>query len=442
MRIQLSDHFTYKRLLRFVMSPVLMMIFTSLYSIVDGFFVSNYVGKSQFAAVNLIMPVCMAMGTIGMMIGTGGSAVVSQALGEGKRERANRYFSMFICFAVILSIILSVAGLVFVMPVSKALGAEGKLLDYCVEYGRVLIVGLTAFVLQNIFQSFFVTAEKPGLSLKMSVAAGLTNALLDFLFIVVFGWGLAGAAGATVIGQFVGGIIPVIYFFKENDSLLRLTKFSFEWKVLLKALGNGSSEMVTNLSSSVVNILYNFQLMKFAGENGVAAYGIIMYVNFIFMAIFFGYAIGSAPVIGYHYGAGNKGELKNLFHKSIVLMSVTGILLTVLAEILTNPLVKVFASYDKELFDLTCRGFRIYSIAFIFMGINVWGSSFFTALGNGFLSALLSFMRTLVFQILVILILPMILGIDGIWGAIAVAEFMAFILTSGIIRVFGRRVME
>lgn len=431
MRIQLSDHFTYKKLLRFVISPILMMICTSLYSIVDGFFVSNYVGKTPFAAVNLIMPVCMALGTIGTMIGTGGSALVSMTLGEGKQKDANRYFSMLVLFAIIMSILLSIIGFIFARPIAIALGATEELLENCVIYSRILFIALTAFVLQNMFQSFFVTAEKPSLSLKISVLAGVTNVVLDFFFIAVFQWGLAGAAIATGLGQVVGGFIPLIYFARKNDSLLQLVKTRLEGKVLKKTFGNGASEMVTNLSTSLVNILYNFQLMKLAGENGVAAYGIIMYVNFIFMAIFFGYSIGSAPIISYHYGAANHDELKNVFRKSITLMSSTGVLLAILAELLTVPLVTIFASYDAELFAMTCHGFRLYSLAFAIMGINVWGSAFFTALGNGIVSATISFLRTLVFQIVVILILPMLLGIDGIWLAIVVAELLALIFTIG-----------
>lgn len=429
MRIQLSDHFTYKRLLRFVISPILMMICTSLYSIVDGFFVSNYVGKTPFAAVNLIMPVCMAIGTIGTMVGTGGSAVVSQALGEGKRAEANRYFSLLVYTAIILALVLSVIGFIFARPIAMTLGAENELLENCVIYSRILFITMTAFILQNVFQSFFVTAEKPGLSLKISIIAGVTNVVLDYLFIAVFHWSIAGAAIATGIGQIVAGIVPLIYFIRKNDSLLQLTKAKAELKILCKAFTNGSSEMITNLSSSIVNILYNFQLMKIAGENGVAAYGIIMYVNFIFMAIYFGYAIGSAPIIGYHYGAGNYDELKNLFKKSLKLMIGAGIILTLAAELMTTPLVTIFASYDKELFDMTCHGFRLYAIAFFVMGINVWGSSFFTALGNGMVSAVISFLRTLVFQIIVVLILPIFLGIDGIWLAIVLAETLALFVT-------------
>lgn len=429
MRIQLSDHFTYGRILRFVMSPVLMMICVSLYSIVDGFFVSNYVGKTPFAAVNLIMPVCMAFGSIGIMIGTGGSAVVSKTLGEGKRKEASQYFSMLVYFAVILSLVLSVTGFVFARPIAAALGAEGELLENCVIYSRILAFALTPFVLQNIFQSFFVTAEKPGLSLRMSLLAGITNMVLDYLFIPVLHWGIAGAAIATALGQIVGGIVPLLYFAGKNDSLLQLTRTKIRGKIIWKTFGNGSSEMVTNLSTSLINILYNFQLMRLAGENGIAAYGIIMYVNFIFMAIYFGYAIGSSPVIGYHYGAGNWKELKSLFSKSLVLMGTAGILLTLLAEFLTAPLVAVFAGYDAELSEMTCHGFRLYALAFSVMGINVWGSALFTALGNGLVSAAISFLRTLVFQIIMVAVLPMLLGMDGIWLAIVAAESLALVVT-------------
>ena len=431
MRIQLSDHFTYPRLLRFVISPILMMICTSLYGIVDGFFVSNYVGKTPFAAVNLVMPVCMAFGTVGIMIGTGGSAVVSQALGEGKRKEANQYFSMLVYFAIGLSLVLSAIGFLFARPISFALGARGNLLEDCVLYSRCLILALTPFVLQNVFQSFFVTAEKPGLSLRMSIAAGLTNMVLDYLFIAVFHWGLAGAAIATGMGQVVGGIFPLVYFSRKNDSLLRLTQARLQMQVVLKTFGKGSSEMVSNLSVSIVSILYNFQLMKLAGENGIAAYGIIMYVDFVFMAIYLGYAIGSSPVIGYHYGAGNHKELKNLLCKSLVLMGGAGILLTALAEFLTVPLVAVFANYDAELFAMTCHGFRLYAAAFLVMGVNVFGSAFFTALGNGVVSAAISFLRTFLFQVAMVMLLPVFLGIDGIWLAIGAAELLALVVTVG-----------
>lgn len=429
MKIQLSDHFTYKRLIRFVTSSILMMICTSLYSIVDGFFVSNFVGKTPFAAVNLIMPVMMGGGAIGFMIGTGGSAVVAITLGTGNRERANQYFSMLVYTSLFLGLLLSALGFIFIRPISAALGASGELLRYCIIYGRILFIGETAFILQNIFQSFFVTAEKPALSLRLSILSGLTNMILDFLFIVVFHWGIAGAAVATAMGQVVGGIIPLLYFSRKNSSLLQLTKTRFYGKILLKTCTNGSSELVTNLSSSIVNILYNYQFMKLVGENGVAAYGIVMYVNFIFMAIFFGYSIGSAPLTSYHYGAGNHDELKNLFGKSIRILVVSSLILTLMAEVLTVPLVRIFASYDAELFDMTCHGFRLYALAFLFMGINVWGSSFFTSLGDGAVSAVISFLRTLVFQLAVVLILPHFLGIDGIWMSIVVAELLALVIT-------------
>lgn len=428
-RIQLSDHFTYGRLLRFVLSPVLMMMFTSLYSIVDGFFVSNFVGKTPFAAVNLIMPVAMALGTVGFMIGTGGSALVSMTLGQGKKELANQYFSLLVYTSAGFSLFLSILGFLFTPQISAALGAEGELLDNCILYGRILFLSTMPFVLQNVFNSFFVTAEKPELSLKISVSAGCTNIVLDFLFIAVFHWGIAGAAIATGMGQIVGGLIPLLYFSRKNDSLLRLTKTKFTGSILVKTCINGSSEMVSNLSASIVNILYNFQLMHIAGENGVAAYGIIMYVNFIFMAVYLGYSIGSSPIVSYHYGAGNENELQNLFRKGWILMGGGGILLTLLAELLNQPLVKIFAGYDAELSALTSHGFRLYAFAFLLMGINIWGSAFFTALNNGAVSAAISFLRSLIFQIAAVFLLPLILGIDGIWLAIVAAELMAVLLT-------------
>lgn len=428
-RIQLSDHFTYHWLLRFVFSPVLMMVFTSLYSIVDGFFVSNFVGKAPFAAVNLVMPVAMGIGAIGFMIGTGGSAVVSKTLGEGKKELASQYFSLLIYASVVLSAGFSVAGIVFAPSLADMLGAEGELKEYCIIYSRILFAAEPAFVLQNVFQNFFVTAEKPGLSLKISIFSGLTNAVLDFVFIVMFQWGIAGAALATALGQVVGGIIPVIYFARRNDSLLRLTRAPFNGRILALTCANGSSEMVTNLSGSIVNILYNFQLMRMAGEDGVAAYGVIMYANFVFLAVFFGYSIGSAPIVSYHYGAGNHGELKNLFQKSVVLMSGAGIIMTVAAELFSAPLVAAFAGYDADLFAMTCHGFRLYSAAFLMMGLNVWGSAFFTALNNGVVSAVISFLRTFVFQIAFVFILPSIFRIDGIWLSVVAAELFAMLVT-------------
>lgn len=429
MRIKLSDHFTYKRLLRFVLAPVLMMIFTSLYSVVDGFFVSNFAGKTPFAAVNLIMPVMMGIGTIGFMIGTGGSALVSKTLGEGKHGQANRYFSMLVYTALIVGALFSAAGFIFIRPISEALGATGELLENCVAYGSILFLSMPAFILQYVFHSFFITAEKPGLSLRVSLAAGLTNMALDYLFVAVLGWGIEGAAIATAIGEVIGGVVPILYFSRKNNSLLRLTRARFEARPLLRACANGASEMVTNLSMSVVNILYNFQLMRLAGENGVAAYGVVMYVNFIFMAIFLGYSIGSAPIVGYHYGAQNHAELKNLFKKSLTLVVGAGLILTAVAELFSGTLVGIFVRYDPELYAMTTHGFRLYALAFLMMGVNVWGSAFFTALNNGAVSAAISFLRTLVFQIAAVLLLPLLLGINGIWLAVVVAEGLALLVT-------------
>lgn len=429
MKIQLSEHFTYKKLLRFVLPSIIMMIFTSIYGVVDGLFVSNYVGKTAFAGLNLIMPFIMALSALGFMMGTGGSAIVAKTLGEGKKKKANEYFSLLVYVTLVGGIIFSVLGITLTKYVSAALGATGELLDNCILYGRIIFLSMPAFMLQNVFQCFFVTAERPKLGLTVIVLAGVTNMILDFLFIAVFGWGLAGAAFATVCGECVGGLLPLVYFGRKNASPFRLGKTKLYWNILGKTCTNGSSELMTNLSSSIVNTLFNFQLMHFAGEDGVAAYGTLMYVNFIFVAIFLGYSIGSAPIVSYHYGARNSEELKNLLTKSLKMIGVWGVALFALAQMIASPLARIFVGYDPDLFDLTRHGFRIFCLAFLVNGFNIYGSSFFTALNNGLLSALISFLRTLVFQIASVLLLPMIFGIDGIWGAVFVAEILTLYVT-------------
>lgn len=429
MRIQLSDHFSYGRLIRFTLPSIVMMIFTSIYSVVDGLFVSNFVGKTPFAAINLIMPILIILGALGFMIGTGGSAIVAKTLGEGDPARANRYFSMLVYTTVVGGAVLAVVGELSLPLVSELLGAEGAMLQDCILYGRIILAALPAFMLQNVFQSFMITAEKSRLGLAVTVAAGLTNMVLDFVFIVPLGWGLAGAAIATAISQVIGGAVPIVYFARKNDSLLRLTKAKLEGRILLRTCTNGSSELMSNISASIVTMLYNFQLMRLAGEDGIAAYGVVMYVNFVFSAIFIGYSIGAAPVIGYHYGAQNHAELKNLFRRSLVLVVISGVAMTALAELLAQPLTHVFVGYDAGLYALTVHGFMLYSISFLVSGVNIFGSAFFTALNNGLVSAAISFLRTLVFQVAVVLLLPLLLGIDGIWLAIVAAEVLALAVT-------------
>ena len=428
--IRLSDHFTGERLLRFVMPSVIMMVFTSIYGVVDGLFVSNYVGKTPFAALNLIYPLLMILGGLGFMVGTGGSAVVAMALGEGKKEKANQYFSMLIYVTIGLGLALTAVGFAGLRPVARILGASGEMLENCIVYGWIMLVFQTFFMLQNVFQSFLITAEKPKLGLAVTVAAGLTNVVLDYVFIAVFGWGLAGAALATGFSQMVGGGIPLVYFLRKNKSLLRLTKTRLDTGILVKTCANGSSELMTNISMSLVTVLYNYQLMALVGENGVAAYGVIMYMNFVFCAMFIGYAIGCAPIVSYHYGAGGRDELGNLFRKSLVIMAATGCAMTLLGQVMAAPLTRIFVGYDRELYELTCQGMRIYALSFILSGFNIFGSSFFTALGNGGVSAAISFLRTLVFQIVSVLVLPMYLGVSGIWLSIVAAEGLALAVTA------------
>lgn len=430
MKIQLSDHFTYSRLIRFTIPSIIMMIFTSIYGVVDGIFVSNFAGKTAFAAINLIYPPMMVMGAFGFMLGTGGSALVAKTMGEGDRERANKIFSMLVYVAIALGLILTALGVVFIKPISVFLGAEGQMIDDCVTYGNILLPAITFFLLQSLFQSFFITAERPHLGLAVTVAAGVTNMVLDALFIAGFGWGLRGAALATGLGIAVGAVIPLLYFSLSRESILKLGRPYFEGKALLKSCTNGISEMMSEISMSVVTMLYNFQLMRIAGENGVAAYGSIMYINFIFISIFFGFSMGVEPVVSFHYGAENHDELKNLFRKCIRLMLVSGLAMTVLAELLAHTLAGIFVGYDVELMDMTEKGLRIYALAFVLSGINIYGSGFFTALNNGLISAVISFLRTLVFETLAVMLLPVIWGLDGVWLAIIVAEIAAVIITS------------
>ncbi len=427
--IQLSDHFSCGKLLRFVLPSIVMMIFTSIYGVVDGLFVSNFAGKTSFAAINLVMPFIMVLGGIGFMIGTGGTALVAKVMGEGDAEKANRYFSMMLLFTVLVGAVLTALGLLFMRPVALFLGATEQMLPSCVLYGRIVIGFTTAFMLQNVFQSFLIAAEKPKLGLLATVAAGLTNMALDALFIAGFRWGVAGAAIATGLSQCVGGLLPLIYFLRPNTSRLRLVRTKLEARTLANACANGSSELMSNISSSIVSILYNFQLLHFIGEDGVSAYGVLMYVQFIFIAIFIGYSIGCAPIVGFHFGAQNYPELQNLLRISVRLMTGAGVVLAALAYGLASPLAKLFVGYDEGLYALTCHAFRLFSFAFLFAGFNIFASSFFTALNNGLISAVISFLRTLVFQTSSVLLLPLLFDVDGIWYAISVAEICATIIS-------------
>ena len=431
MAIQLSDHFTYKKLLKFTLPSIAMMIFTSIYGVVDGFFVSNFAGDIPFKAVNLIMPFLMIFGTVGFIFGTGGTAIVANILGEGDKEKANRYFSLFVYVTFVLGIFFAAVGIVFIRPIAVFLGAEGELLENCVVYGRVVLLALPFLVLQFLFQSFFIAAEKPKMGLFVIIAAGVTNMVLDALLVTTLPqeYRLIGAAIATGASQFVGGFVPLIYFFRKNTSLFRLGKTRFELRAIGKACVNGSSEFMSNVSMSIIGMLYNIQLLKYAGEDGIAAYGVMMYVSFIFAAVFIGYSIGTAPIISYHNGAGNHKEMKGVLKKSLILLGLGGVLMLVTAELLARPLAMIFVSYSESLMEMTVHGFRIFACSFVFMGFAIFGSGFFTALNDGLTSALISFLRSLVFQIGAVLLLPMVWEIDGVWISVVIADFMAMTLS-------------
>ncbi len=433
MRIQLSDHFNYKKLFRFVLPTIAMMVFTSIYGVIDGLFISNFVGKNPFSAVNLIMPFLMILGAVGFMIGTGGSAIISRVLGEKDSIRANQYFSLLVYTTLLLGVILAVVGELIVPYVATWLKADEELYDYCVLYARIVLVGMPFFMLQQVFQPFLTTAEKPKLAFLVTLIAGCTNIALDALFVAGLKWGVKGAAIATIISQMIGGTIPFIYFFSKNNSLLHLGKTKWYGKMLLKTCTNGSSEFVSNISGSVVSIVFNLQLLKYAGNDGIAAYGTMMYVNFIYVAIFIGYSIGTAPLIGYNFGAQNHHELKNIFKKSMIIMGVFGILMTCLALALASPISLLFVGYDKQLLAMTKKAFFIFSFAFLFTGFSIFSSSLFTALNNGAISAIVSFLRSLVYQISCVFILPLIFGLNGIWLSMLFAEILSMLTAMGFV---------
>lgn len=431
MNIELSEHFTYGKLMKFTFPSIIMMILTSVYGVVDGFFISNFIGAKPFAAVNIVMPFLMILGAVGFMTGTGGSALIAYQLGVGDSKKANETFSLLIYVLIGLGVFFTVIGILFLRPICRILGADEGMMPYCVQYGRIILVALVPFMLQNVFQSFLVTAERPDLGLYITIACGLTNMVLDALLVGVFRLGVPGAAVATALSQFIGGVIPLLYFCFPNKSKLRLGKTRMDISAIAKACSNGASEFMTNISMSIVNMLYNWQLIRMLGTNGVAAYGVIMYVNFIFIAIFIGYSMGSAPIVGYHYGAGNKGELKNLLSKSLKIILVMSVVLTALAVVLARPLSLIFVSYDQELLAMTVMAFTIYAFSFLVCGFNIYVSSFFTALNDGITSAGISFGRTLVFQIISVLLLPALFGPGGIWYAVIVAEVLAFLVSAG-----------
>lgn len=427
--IQLSDHFDYKRLLRYTFPSIVMLIFSSIYGVVDGFFVSNFVGKTPFAAVNFIMPLLIILGCVGFMFGTGGSALIAKTLGEGKSRKANELFTLIVWVSVLCALLLAVSGFVLLRPIAALMGAQGQLLEDSILYGRIILPALPFYILQYEFQCLFATAGKPKLGLGITVAAGVTNMALDALFVAVFSWGLVGAASATALSQFVGGVIPLLYFGRKNRSLLRFVKCKFDGGALLKTCTNGASELMSNISMSIVSMLYNLQLMKYAGDDGIAAYGVLMYVSMIFQALFIGYSVGVAPVVGYHYGAQNHDELKNLLKKSLVLIGSFSVVMFFAGEILGRPLSLLFVGYDAGLLDMTVHAFAIFSFSFLMSGLTILGSSFFTALNDGLTSAIIAFLRTLVFQIAAVCILPLFWGLDGIWFSIIAAEIMALLVT-------------
>lgn len=428
--VDMSAHFSIPDLLKYTAPSVGMMIFVAIYEVVDGFFVSNYVSSTALAAVNIAYPVFLILGTLGYMMGTGGSAIVARTYGEGNPQRANELFSLFVYASIAGGIAFTVIGIPLLPLLFTLMGAQGELLELSVAYGTILMFGLVLDVLQYIFQNLTMTAGKPKVGFWSTVAAGVTNIVLDALFVGVLGWGIEGAAIATVAGLAFGGLIPLVYFLLPNSSMLRLGRCSLDWRALRAAAGNGSSEMVSNIAMSLVAIVYNYQLLKFIGEPGVAAYGVIGYVALVFAGVFMGYSVGAAPLMSFQHGNGNKAEMRSLFKKGVGIMAVCGVAMLVLTRLAAAPLATLFVGYDEDLMELTVHAFSIYSTAFLLMGLNMFASSLFTSLSNGKVSAVLSFMRTLVFEVGCAFLLPLALGADGIWYSVIVAEVLALVLSA------------
>ena len=427
--ITLSEHFTYKKLISFTLPSIAMVIFSSVYFIADGFFVSNFVGKSAFAAVNLIMPYLMIISSVGFMLGTGGSAVISALRGMGEQEKANRTFSLVVYTTIVTGVILTLSGLVALEPVCRLLGAQGELLENCLVYGQIVILALPFFMLQQEFQILYVAAEKPSLGFKMSLFSGLVNIVLDALFIIEFNMGLEGAAIATLISEIIAGVFPLCFFARSGRTALTLGRAGLDLKVLLKICINGSSELFGEISMSIVAMLYNYQLMKYAGENGVVAYGVLMYLSFMFMGIFIGFTTGSSAVISYNFGAENHSEMRSMLSKNIKLILAVSAAMFALGEIFKGTLSEIFVGYDPELMKLTVQGFSIVSFSFLFSGLAIFSSGFFTALNNGLISAVISLLRTMCFEVLCILTLPLFFGVDGIWYSLVVAEVLSVLVS-------------
>lgn len=429
MSIQIFEHLSYRKIIRFTSPTITMLVLSSIYGVVDGFFVSNFVGKTSFAAVNFIIPFLMILSSMGFMFGTGGGALISKTFGEGDLEKAKQLFSSIVYITIVAGIVFCGLGLICIRPFALKFGAEGQLLEDCVSYGSIVLLALPLQLLQYEFQCLASTSGKPVLGLCTTFVSGGTNIFLDGVFLIALGWGIKGVAAATVVSHVLGGMIPLIYFTFPNKSLLQLGKAKMDGKAFAKICYNGASELVNNISMSVVSMLYNIQLLRYASEDGIAIYGVLMYISIIFDNIYMGYSVGIAPIIGYHYGAQNHKALKELLKKSVVIISSSAVLMYIVSLKMAGPLCAVFLGYDKILLNITIHAFSIFRFAFLFSGYPIFGSAFFTALNNGVISMVISGMRTFLFQSASVILFPLIWGVDGIWLSLIIAEAMSAMLT-------------
>lgn len=429
----MSDNLIYnkeinmKNMLTFTIPTMVRMVFVSMYSIVDGIVVSNFVGSLGLSAINIVYPVLNVCMALAFMLAAGSNAIMGKKMGEGKVYEANSFMSLTVIVNVAAIIVFTAIFLMWDEKIYMMLGSDEELLPYCMEYGRIIVLGGPVWVMQVLFQSYLVTADKPHMGLWLSVAAGVTNIVLDVIFVGAFRMGMAGAAMASVAGMMIGGLVPLTVFFNKK-SLIHFEKPVWEGREFLKALGNGSSEMVSNLASAVTTTLFNLQMMALIGEKGVAAISAILYLQFIFLAVFFGFVSGISPVVSYNYGAGNKTNIHRTFKISMKIVIIFSLSMFALAEVFTGGLVLVFASKDAVLSELMISGFRIIAVSILFSGLNIFASGFFTALNNGRVSALISILRTFVLEAGALILLPEFMGIDGVWWSLPAAEILSAVI--------------
>lgn len=402
------------------------MVFMSLYTMVDGVFVSRFAGTAALSAVNIVYPMVSVVVAVGVMLATGGSAIIAKRMGEGKPEQARQNFSYLILAGVLIAVGMAALALVFLKPLLHLLGARGALFELCYAYALPLVFFIPSGILQMLFQTLLVTAGRPMLGLTVTVLGGVANIVLDYLFIVPLQMGIAGAAIATGIGFSIPAVFGLLYFALRRSGPLCFVRPKGGGKMLLRCCANGSSEMVTNMSTAVTTFLFNLLMMRYAGEDGVASITIVLYTQYLMTAVYMGYATGTAPVFSFHHGSRNGEQLRRLFRISMGFIALCSVATFALALVFAKQVVVIFTPAGSPVFEMALYGFRLFSGSFLFAGVGIFASAMFTAFSDGKVSAAISFLRTFAFIVLALLLLPLAMGLDGVWLAVPLAEVLGF----------------